>query len=129
MQRLAQVCEAIAGTTKKLEKVSIVADYVRSRPVDEAAISAVFLSGKAFPGFEEATLQVGGRVLWRIVAELSGRAESDLTEAYRKHGDLGAVAGELMPKRNGDGLTALQVEQAFRRIATARGALAKAGLA
>jgi hypothetical protein len=46
-----------------------------------------------FPVWEETTLQVGGRVLWRIVAELSGKSEAELTAAYRKFGDLGGVAG------------------------------------
>ena len=98
MERLAQACEAIAATTKKLEKVAIVAAYLKSRPVDEAAISTVFLSGKAFPSYEEATLNIGGRVLWRIVAELSGSTESSLTASYRTHGDLGAVASEVLPR-------------------------------
>ena len=49
MQRLAETCEAIAGTTKKLEKIAIVADYFNSRTAEEAAISAVFLSGRPFP--------------------------------------------------------------------------------
>ena len=36
MQRLAETCEAIAGTTKKLEKIAIVADYFNSRTAEEA---------------------------------------------------------------------------------------------
>jgi len=128
MQVFAKVCEAIGGTTKKLEKVAFVADYLKSRSVDEAAISAVFLSGKAFPSFEEATLQVGGRVLWRIVADLSGNSESALTDSYRKHGDLGAVAGEVLPAREVSDITVLQVEGEFRRIAAARGSANKAAI-
>ena len=73
MHRLATACEAIAATTKKLLKTGIVADYLKSRTVDEAAVSAVFLSGRCFPAWEETTLQVGGRSLWQIVAELSGK--------------------------------------------------------
>ena len=53
MQRLATACEAIAATTKKLLKTGIVADYLKSRTTDEAAVSAVFLSGRAFPAWEE----------------------------------------------------------------------------
>lgn len=64
MRRLAEACEAIAGTTKKLLKIGIVAGYLNSRTVEEAAVSAVFLSGRAFPAWEETTLQVGGRLLW-----------------------------------------------------------------
>ncbi len=128
MQRLATSCEAIAGTTKKLLKTGIVAEYLKSRPVDEAAVSAIFLSGRAFPAWEETTLQVGGRALWQIVAELSGREEGKLSGAYRQHGDLGAVAGEVLPAREGQGVAVLDVEAAFREIARTRGAAAKAGL-
>jgi DNA ligase-1 len=128
MQRLATVCEAIAGTTKKLLKTGIVADYLKSRTIDEAAVSAVFLSGQAFPAWEETTLQVGGRALWRIVAELAGKDENELTESYRRHGDLGAVAGDVLPERSGQGLGVLEVAVTFRQIAAARGPTAKAAI-
>jgi DNA ligase-1 len=128
MQRLAMACEAIAGTTKKLLKTGIVADYLKSRSTDEAGVSAVFLSGRAFPAWEETTLQVGGRALWQIVAQLSGRGESQLTGAYRQHGDLGAVAGEILPERAGQGVAVLEVEATFRQIAGTRGAAAKAAI-
>ena len=128
MQRLAIACEAIAATAKKLLKTGIVADYLKSRTTDEAAVSAIFLSGRAFPAWEETTLQVGGRSLWQIVAELSGRDEAELTAAYRRHGDLGAVAGEVLPERTGQGVAVLEVEQTYRQIAAARGPAAKADL-
>ncbi len=128
MQRLATACEAIAATTKKLLKTGIVAEYLQSRTIDEAAVSAVFLSGRAFPAWEETTFQVGGRSLWQIVAELSGSDESQLNAAYRRHGDLGAVAGEVLPPRSGQGLGVLEVEAAFREIASTRGPAAKAAL-
>ena len=146
MIKLAEACERIAGTTKKLEKIAIVADYLKSRTPEEASVSAVFLSGRPFPVWEETTLQVGGRVLWRIVAELSGKSEAELTAAYRKLGDLGAVAeavsrrpahsprGDGRPARPGrakPGSAALSVPDVaakFREIAAARGPAAKAAL-
>jgi DNA ligase 1 len=128
MQRLASVCEAIAGTTKKLLKTGIVAEYLQSRTVDEAAVSAVFLSGAAFPAREETTLQVGSRALWNIVAQISGKDEGELTGAYRRHGDLGAVAGEVLPALPGQSLGVLEVEATFRQIALARGPANKAAL-
>src|SRR6202451_784573 len=128
MQRLAETCEAIAATTKKSLKTGIVADYLKSRTVDEAAVSAVFLSGRAFPTWEETTLQVGGALLWRVVQELSGKNEATLTSAYRKHGDLGAVAGEVLAERSGQGLSVLEVADTFRQIAAARGPAAKTAL-
>jgi len=128
MFRLAQTCEAIAATTKKLQKTSIVAEYLKSRTTDEAAVSAVFLSGKAFPGWQEATLQVGGSLLWRIVAELAGKDEGDLTVAYRKLGDIGSVAAAVLPERAGQGPAVLEVKEAFRQVAAARGPAAKSAM-
>jgi DNA ligase 1 len=125
MHKLAETCEAVASTPKKLQKTAIVADYLKSRNTAEAAVSAVFLSGRAFPAWQEATLQVGGALLWRVVAELSGRNEAALIATYRKHGDLGAVAGEVLPQRTELGLGVMEVCAVFRQIAAAHGPAAK----
>ena len=151
MRKFAEACERIAGTTKKLEKVAIVADYLMSVLPQEASVAAIFLSGRPFPIWEEATLQVGGRLLWRVVEELSGKSVQELTAAYRKHGDLGAAAAEVLPEgRVGTGALARpgraklgstgenddlaladepdlrQVQAAFQKIAITRGSSAKA---
>jgi DNA ligase-1 len=130
MRKFAETCEAIAATTKKLRKTAIVAEYLKSRTLEEAATSAVFLSGKTFPAWEETTLQVGGSLLWRVVAELSGNDsdEASLTAVYRRHGDLGAVASEVLEERTGQGVGVLEVAETFRRIAAARGPAAKTAL-
>jgi DNA ligase 1 len=130
MLKLAEAGERIAATTKKLEKIAIVAEYLKARTPEKASVSAVFLSGRPFPVWEETTLQVGGRVLWRIVAELSGKSEAELTAAYRRSGDLGAVAGDVLPARpQGGDLSVLQVESKFREIASTRGSATKAAAA
>src|SRR3981081_589073 len=116
MRHLASACEAMAGPTKKLQKTAIVADYLKSRTPQEAEISAVFLSGRPFPVWEETTLQVGGSLLWRLVAELAEKDEATLTAAYRRLGDLGAVAGEILSEKDGQSLSVLEVNAALRQI-------------
>src|SRR5580658_9173468 len=96
MQRLAELCERIAATTKKTEKIAMVAEYFRSCDLTDAAISAVFLSGRAFPAFEERTLQIGGALLWKVVKEVTGATENELGAGYRKTGDLGAAAHRVL---------------------------------
>jgi DNA ligase-1 len=128
MLQLAQTCERIAGTTKKLEKIATVADYLKSRTIPEAAVSAVFLSGRPFPVWEETTLNVGGASLWRVVEDLSGKPEQELSEAYRRHGDLGAVAAEVLPSVTGRDLSVVEIQDRFRKIAAARGPSAKSAL-
>jgi DNA ligase 1 len=127
MRKFAEACERIAGTTKKLEKIVIVADFLKSSPPEQASVAAVFLSGRPFPMWEETTLQVGGKLLWQVVEKLSRKSAQELTAAYRKHGDLGAVAAEVLslPSGNRRDLNLFEVQDGFRRIAAARGSTAK----
>ena len=128
MLQFAKTCESIGATTKKLEKTRLVAAYLKSATLEEAAIAAIFLSGRPFPAYEEATLQVGGALLWRVIGEISGKSDKELTEIYRKHGDAGSVAADALPDRAESGLSLAQVERAFVEIATVRGPAAKAAL-
>src|ERR1700760_2367527 len=119
MHRFAATADAVAATTKKLEKVRMVAEYLRSVPMDEAAQAAIFLSGRAFPAWEERTLQVGGTLLWRVVGEISQKGDIALTAAYRRHGDLGSAAQEVLqasaPAKSE--LTTAEVAQVFDELA------------
>src|SRR5258706_15109977 len=96
MLRFAEMCEAVAATTKKLEKVRLVAGYLRSLPPDQAAIAALFFSGRSFAAYQETTLQVGGALLWRAISEISGKSEQELTASYRRHGDAGGGGGGVL---------------------------------
>jgi DNA ligase-1 len=128
MFRFAQTADQIAATTKKLQKTALLSEYFKSVHVEEAAIAAVFFSGRPFPAWEEATLQVGGTMLWRIVAELSGRSEGELTAAYREHGDLGAVAAAVLHDRANGDQPPSAIQEQFRELAAARGPAAKGAI-
>jgi DNA ligase-1 len=128
MLRFARTCEAIAATTKKLEKTAIVAEYLRLLPAGEASLTAIFLSGRPFAAYRETTLQVGGAMQWRTIAELSGKSEQELTESYRRHGDAGSVAAEVLPDLQQAVLSLALVSQTFEQIADARGPAAKGHL-
>jgi DNA ligase-1 len=118
MQEFAATCESVAATTKKTEKVRLVAEYFRCRK-NEAAQAAVFLSGRVFPAWEERTLQVGGSLLWRAVAGISSKGEVALTAAYRRHGDLGAAAQDLLADiaPNKSSLSIIEVANLFEQLA------------
>ena len=130
MQALAELCERVAATTKKTEKIALVADYFRSHETNDAAIAAVFLSGRAFPAFDERTLQIGGSALWKLVSEITGARELAMTAAYRKRGDLGAAAYDVLlakapPKST---ITLHLVRAMFDQVAATRTPAAKAAV-
>jgi len=151
MKRLAETCEQIAATTRKLTKITIMADYFQTVTPEEAAVSTLFLSGQPFPAWEETKLQVGGRLLWNLLRDLSGKTDQDLSAAYRRWGDLGAVAEQVLSSpeeaklarsspvekarylgsdpRDPEAareLSAIEVQNRFRQIAAAHGTAARA---
>ena len=99
MLSFASTAGRIASTTRKLEKTALVAEYLKSLAIEDAARVALFLSGRAFPAHEETTLGAGGSLLWQAVAAHSGMTEAELHTLYRSHGDLGAVAEAASPDR------------------------------
>jgi len=126
MLRFAETADLIAATSGKLTKVKIVADYFRSLTPEQAAVAAIFLSGRPFAECEQATLQVGGSLVWQVIAQLSGKSERHLTELYRRHGDVGAVAAAALPSHPKGVLSLADVQNAFREMAAARGPEPKA---
>src|SRR5438105_8749352 len=78
-----------------LEIPRLVSDCLRSCPIDEASHAAVFLSGRAFPAYEETVLTVGGALLSRLLQDVTGTTGHQLTLAYRRQGDLGSAAFDL----------------------------------
>ena len=121
----AELCERLAGTTKKLEKRAWMADYLRELPVDAAAYAALYLSGTPFAEADGRRLNVGGASLWQVVKELTRASDAAMQEAYRKHGDMGAGAFDLLSARSEPPAAVLTIEevaQSFAEIAALRGA-------
>jgi DNA ligase 1 len=130
MLALAQLAEAVSATTRKTEKVALVAEYLRSQGSESAALGAQFLSGRVFASWEERTLQVGGSLLWRALLSVSGASDAEMTAAIRRHGDLGTGAYEVLTEHHAvvPTLTVEDVARNFDVLAATKGAAAKGGL-
>jgi DNA ligase-1 len=127
MDTFAATCEAVAATSKKLEKTRIVADYLCALGPATAPRAAQFLAGQVFPVWEERTLQLGGAQLWRAIATITGKSERELSVAYRGYGDLGSAAADLL-EGTAPSLSELELadlESVFDRIAAARNTVAR----
>ncbi len=121
----AELCERLAGTTKKLEKRAWMADYLRELPVEAGAYAALYLSGTPFAEADRRQLSVGGASLWQVVKELTRASDAAMQDAYRKHGDMGAAAFDLLSAHLevvAATLTLEEVAASFAEMAALRGA-------
>ena len=126
MRRFAEVSEAVAATPKKLEKMRLVGDYLRSLPLEDAARAALFFTARAFPRYSEQVTQVGGNLLWKALGFVSGASPDAMEAGYRRYGDLGGAAQELLAgKTDGRSMTLAEAERAMQEFALRRGPAAK----
>jgi ATP-dependent DNA ligase len=133
MLRFSQLCDSIAATTKKNEKVRLVADFLRNSETTEAALAALYLCGRVFPRREERVLSIGFSLLLRAVVNIAQKSERELAPALRHHGDLGAGAEQILTETwNAPSLsppvTVGELATIFDALARQRGPAAKQAL-
>jgi DNA ligase-1 len=126
-QSFAELNDALAATTKKLEKRAFIADYLRALPIEDAGRAALWLSGTPFAETDRRVLNIGGSLLSKAVAELSGATSEAMSAAYRRHGDFGAAAADLLYGHapTTATLTLADIETALAALAEARGPVPK----
>jgi DNA ligase 1 len=116
----AELCDRLAGTAGKLEKRALMAAYLRLLPTAEAGLAALYLAGAPFPETDGRDLNVGGALLSRVLAALSGATQPAMHAAYLRHGDLGGAAQDLLSSRTVPPTLLLpEVADAFQSIAAA----------
>lgn len=98
---------------------------VRPDDAAEAGRFCLYLAGQPFPEADARRLNAGGAILSRALKTVSGASDSAMAGAYRRHGDLGAGAYDLLVAPFGKApaqatLTLRDVAEAFDTMASAR---------
>jgi DNA ligase 1 len=92
----ARVCASIAATASKLEKVALLAAYLRELDEADLAPAARYFTGNPFGSADQRSLGLGGRTLVAAAHVAWGVGNDDLRAAYRGTGDLGAALGPFV---------------------------------
>jgi DNA ligase 1 len=120
MSQFAELNQRLSETGSKLEKRTLMAEYLRGLTVPEAGLAALYLAGVPFPETDGRALNVGGALLSRVLAQLSGAGQPEMHAAYLRHGDLGGAAQDLLHGRTVPAtLTIPDLAAAFAEIANA----------
>ncbi len=126
MEAFARVAEAVAAHSAKLEKIALIAEYLRELDASDLIAAARFFTGSAFAARDHRTLSVGGRTIVAAARRVWDFDDAQLGAAYRDSGDLGAALGRLVrPPRDArlfiDRLTPASLDGFFGEIADAGG--------
>ncbi|MFL6588581.1 MAG: ATP-dependent DNA ligase [Chthoniobacterales bacterium] len=125
----ATVGEAIAATPAKLEKVRLLAEYLRSLNETQLPIATVYFTGKPFPQNDLRTVQAGWAVIHRALMAATKMAEPDFRRIASSHGDAGKTALEALEGRTSPKpFTIAESRQLFEALHKIRGPLGKTEL-
>lgn len=105
-----------------------VASLLASLDPAEAEIAARFMVGRAVEQGDEKRLQISGRAIWKIAAEMTGAAEQS-EEIFTAAEDFGEAIEMMLRLRAADPesrLTIGDVDRSFREIAEIEGRHARA---
>jgi DNA ligase-1 len=95
----ADVGEAIGATPAKLEKIRLLADYLRTLDEEQLSIATTYFSGRAFAQSDLRTLQVGGSIIYRAMMTASKLNDAEFHRMAHSHGDAGKTAFEALHGR------------------------------
>jgi DNA ligase-1 len=127
MRRFAYVANAVAARSGKLEKVALIAEYLRELDDADLHAAARFFTGNPFAARDQRSLNLGGRSIIAVAERVWGFDDSALSAGYRETGDLGSALGPLVrPPPDlmlfaGDTLTPALLDGLFVQIADASG--------
>jgi DNA ligase 1 len=119
----AMVCQELGQTQSRLQTAEAVGTFLAALEVDEAEIAARFMIGRALEQGEEKRLQVSGRAIWKIAAEITD-SEDQGEEIFTAAEDFGEAIEMTLRRRGADPeptLTITELDRKFHEIADIEG--------
>jgi DNA ligase-1 len=132
LERFALTAEAVAATTKKLEKAALVGAYLHELEEADLVRAARYFAGHQFAMNDARTTQVGTSMLREALSAATGLSVEDLRPRYVRLGDSGEVAyeaiSEARPASITPTLTLSETESIIERLSQLKGTKNKRAL-
>jgi DNA ligase-1 len=120
-ETLAEYFEKLEGTTERLRMYELLGQLFARADPEETAELAYLCEGRLLPAFAGVEIGMGERLVARAIAIAAGIEEREVIARYKRLGDLGSVAEDLLKSRRQKGLTVTQAYAAMLEIARTSG--------
>ena len=125
---VAAVAEVLAKEAGKLKKCAAIAEaifavHAVAPESQDAGWFALYLAGTPFAESDSRKLNAGGALLSKVLRAVSEASDQALAAAYRRHGDMGAAAYDLLIASGAEKsaeLALAEVSDAFAAMAVAK---------
>ncbi len=123
---LVEVYQKLDSTTKRLEKTYFISKLLKETPLEDLSKITLLLQGKIFPPWDERKIGVASRMVLKAINVSSGLSIKEIENEWKKTGDLGKTAENLIKKKKqatlfSSDLSVSKVFNNLRKLATLEG--------
>ena len=108
--QLIEVYDRLEKTSKRLEKIEIIADFLKKVDKHELKEVVYLVEGRIFPEWDKRKIGFSNRLMIKALSVGSGESFGKIEELFRKKGDLGLVAEEVFHKKKQSTLSTRKLE-------------------
>ncbi|MFH0835683.1 MAG: ATP-dependent DNA ligase [Candidatus Micrarchaeota archaeon] len=115
---LVDVFEKMESTSKRLEMTDDLAKLFKETPKSEIKKVVYLCQGQLLPEFTGIELGIGDKLAEQAIALASGKTIKEISESYKKTGDLGITAKDALEKKHQHTLASekLTVEKVYGNL-------------
>lgn len=116
--KLVEVYEKLDSTTKRLVKTKELSELLKVVPEEDLGMIVLLIQGRVFSPWDERKIGVASRIILKAISIATGVETKKVEDEWRKTGDLGKAAKNLIGKKKQATLftTKLTVKKVFDNI-------------
>ncbi|MBS3092411.1 ATP-dependent DNA ligase [Candidatus Pacearchaeota archaeon] len=100
---LCKVYEELGATTKRLEKIAILSEFLKKVRENDKEVLYLLL-GNLYPSYDPREIGISTQTVIKALAKAAGISDEKIVSEWKKIGDLGQVAELLITKKKQSGL-------------------------
>lgn len=118
--KFSEIFDKIDSTTKKLEKVEIISQFLKYLSKEGKSEWIYLLRGKVLPDYDSRELGISDQIISKVISSSYGVNLELVNSARRKIGDWGEIAYKFSKERKQNVLFSkkLEVEKVFSNLSS-----------
>ncbi len=97
--RLCEVYEELEKNPSRLKKTEILSNFLKKLKKEKNKEVIYLLQGKIFPDYDEREMGISNQLAIKALSRATGLSPSEIENLWKKLGDLGLVAEEIVRKK------------------------------
>ena len=97
--QLVEIYDNLESTTKRLEHTDIISKFLKKINFDELGTTILLIEGRIFPRWDEREIGIASKTMLKAISTATGDSKEKINSEWKKTGDLGSVAYNLILKK------------------------------